>query len=739
VAVWLGLLLLATSTGGGSALVLGSQGSSGSSLGDDELPITKVVRLLEDMQRDLEKEAKEDKDTYESLSCWCEKYEKEKSESVEAAKSAIDSLQAKIEGSTGKASELATEVEGLQKRIAENEQALKEAVTLRAKEAAAFHEQEKELLQSIQLLNGAITTLSKHHAAMLQSGGGSAELQTLRPTLRHVVHKNLNLLGWLRTSPYKDALLSLIDANPDILDPDDVPSSDQSWQGEGVSPQSLLFQQQRAASSGDAPFRSYAPQSGQVLGVLKQMKDSFEADMPEMQKDEAKKASNFALLKGEKESEIAEQKSSVKAKRGELADTKEKLWTARNDIKDAKASLSADQAFLLEMQDRCVEGDHEWEKRSKMRADEIAAVSQAIRILTSDEARDGQQTTWGGAASFLQMSVGHRRVHAAGPCAEKVLKDLSRRAPELALISVMARNQPFAKVTEAIDKLVAKLKIEQVDEVKYRDFCIDELHQNEVDSQRKSASAERLDAKADELDSISSNLEKELETIKQEITTLQTELQRATFDRKKENREFQQVVGDQRRARRALKEAHARLAPVFGRHQTGLLQQVPGSGEGADEVEFHKRGSGPRPTVAPAPEFSDYDNKQGSSNQVLTLIQKLTGEAKVLEDASVHDEQNAQAAYETLIAETNDSVKAKSRMIVDKTQELRGVDAEAHRTRAERDRALEDLDALAASKGALHQQCDFFLNFETRQASRIEEMDALTEAKAILAGMSSNL
>merc|ERR1719171_44763 len=131
------------------------------------------------------------------------------------------------------------------------------------------------------------------------------------------------------------------------------------------------------------------------------MKEAFEIDMPEIQKEEAQKAEAFALMKGEKESEIAEYQSSVKDKTAILATAKETHANAKKDLKDTKASLSADQAFLLEMTERCTQGDYEWERRQKMRSAEIEAVSKAIVILTTDEVRDGQKTTFG---SFLQTS-----------------------------------------------------------------------------------------------------------------------------------------------------------------------------------------------------------------------------------------------------------------------------------------------------------------------------------------------
>merc|ERR1719261_1903068 len=46
-----------------------------------------------------------------------------------------------------------------------------------------------------------------------------------------------------------------------------------------------------------------------------------------------------------------------------------------------------------------------------------------------------------------------------------------------------------------------------------------------------------------------------------------------------------------------------------------------------------------------------------------------------------------------------------------------------------------ELEQLASYKGELHSSCDFVMkNFEIRQTARMEEMEALKQAKAILSG-----
>jgi len=501
--------------------------------------------------------------------------------------------------------------------------------------------------------------------------------------------------------------LQFLDASEDLLDPP-----------LGAPP--MLMQQQSSARALRLPYKSYSPQSGQIMGVLQQMKEAFEADLPAIQKEELDKAQKFGALKGAKESEIAEQKSQLKSMAKELAKAKETLFNAKNDLEELRAAMSADQKFLLQLQEACMEGDAEWEKRSKLRMEEIQAVAEAISILSTDAARDGQQATFGKKASFLQLvsaDNSETRNKAAA-----ILEHFSAGSPELVALLQMAKKDPFAKVVEAIDGLLEKLKIEQADDVKHRDFCIDELHENERENATKTHALRTKEAQIADLESQEKVLTETIASLKKEIYELQVELQRASEDRKMENHEFQTTVADQMTMVEALKAALAKLSAFYNR--ASLAQRDAPLTEAANARTLHE-----------APKFQEYQDS-GSSNHVMTLLQKLIGEAKVVVDASQHAEQEAEKAYETLIGETNSAVKDKSRMITEKGEQLAAVEAEKFQAMEDKDVLVAELEALAQTRAELHGQCDYIIkNFALRQESRSAEMDRLNEVKAILRGM----
>merc|ERR1719191_1463677 len=228
-----------------------------------------------------------------------------------------------------------------------------------------------------------------------------------------------------------------------------------------------------------------------------------------------------------------------------------------------------------------------------------------------------------------------------------------------------------------------------------------------------------LVAKIEQLTADSKALAEQLKTLKAEIADLQVELQRAGDDRKAENAEFQKTASDQHLVQEVLAKAVAKLKEFYSKRHSFVQTKKAAPGE----------------APAPMPKMKAYE-KNSQSTGVIGLMEKLMGDAKVLETQAIADEQNAQEAYQKLVGATNDSVRAKSREITDKTEQKAKVDQEKDAAEQDHEQAMKDLEALAEELGALHQECDFLLkNFEARQSARSAEIDALGEVKAILSGM----
>merc|ERR1719174_2910069 len=73
-------------------------------------PVSKVINLLKDMLKQLEKEGEDDEEIYDQMACWCETYDKEKTKAIASGESRINDLTTKIEELTGLNAQLNTEI-----------------------------------------------------------------------------------------------------------------------------------------------------------------------------------------------------------------------------------------------------------------------------------------------------------------------------------------------------------------------------------------------------------------------------------------------------------------------------------------------------------------------------------------------------------------------------------------------------------------------------------------------------
>merc|ERR1719274_224603 len=317
---------------------------------DKNRPVSKVITLLKDMVGQLEKEAEEDEEVYETMGCWCETNDKEKTKSIADAESRIADLTAAIEEGTAQSAKLNTEIANLDKEIAKNNQALDTATALRTKQLAEFNEEEKDMLMSISSLKSAVIALSKHHEAMLQDSDDTYE------NVVAMLHDELRR--------HKDILAEVI-----------------------TPAQRKAIDAMEKAEDG-AAFLQYAPASGEIFGILKQMKETFETNLAASQKEEMENQKAYEDLKAAKEEEIAAGQSQIDTKTVELGNTDEKNAQSKENLENTQETLAADTAFLADLKERCANMDSEYEERTKTRQLEIQAVSKALAFLSSDEAHD---------------------------------------------------------------------------------------------------------------------------------------------------------------------------------------------------------------------------------------------------------------------------------------------------------------------------------------------------------------
>merc|ERR1719160_1619316 len=85
-------------------------------------PVTKIVNMLKEMTAQLQKEQEQDNDMMETMNCWCETYDKEKTAAILAAEDSIATLKT-VSQENGAAAALHTqEIASLEKSLAQSEE-----------------------------------------------------------------------------------------------------------------------------------------------------------------------------------------------------------------------------------------------------------------------------------------------------------------------------------------------------------------------------------------------------------------------------------------------------------------------------------------------------------------------------------------------------------------------------------------------------------------------------------------
>merc|ERR1719456_2140074 len=491
-------------------------------------PIRKIVTLMQDMQKEIEAEGATEKELYDKFMCFCETGEGDLANSIAGNKAKIEELSSKHESETAEKSQIDQELvdhksdrEGAQKDVAE-------ATAIRDKEKAEYEATAADSAANINALSGALPALEQGMggAALLQTAGGSR--------------------------------LNKIFESAQDLD---------SYDKENV----LAFLQGK--SEGD-----YAPQSGQIVGIMKQMLESMQKASADADADEAKAAAGFADLTASKNKEIQVATGAIESKTVRTGELAVSIVQTKNALDDTEDELKDNEATLATLKVQCVEKTKEFQSRSAARAEEVAAISEAIAILNDDDALDVFKKS---VPSLAQTSLGF--LQKKDNKADKVKKayailagaaDIYKSQPLVLLSYTMSsklklaaktsmKEQSFGMIMKMIDQMLAILKREQGDDDKEHSYCEDELEKSNDESAATKDTLAQTEATITELKDNAASLQSDIAALTEEIKELDKSVAAATEQRKAEHAEYTNTVSLNEAASQLLAKAKNRLNKFY--------------------------------------------------------------------------------------------------------------------------------------------------------------------------------
>merc|ERR1719298_63160 len=282
-------------------------------------PIRKIVTLLQNMQKEIEAEGAKEKELFDKFMCFCSGSSDELTKKAADAKAAIEELTAKLKSEEAEKVQLGQDLIAHKSDRAGAESDIAEATMLREKEAGEYSAEKADSETNIGAMAKAIPALEKGMggAALLQMPGGDR--------LKKIVESSSNV---------------------DTEDRKNV----------------IAFLQE----NGD-----YAPQSGQIVGILKGMKDDMEAELKEAIAQEEKSIAGFADLKASKEKEIEMATEAIETKTGRAGELAVSIVQTKDSLEDTQVELADTQKFLAQLESQCATKEKEWAERTGVRNEEI--------------------------------------------------------------------------------------------------------------------------------------------------------------------------------------------------------------------------------------------------------------------------------------------------------------------------------------------------------------------------------
>merc|ERR1719421_110051 len=591
---------------------------------------------------------------YDKFMCYCDGNTGEMQKSVEEAAQRITELKAKLESSIAEKDQLDQELVAHKQDREAAQQDLGKATKIREKEHAEYLELTGESKENLDAMISAIAALEK--------GMGSGFLQS-KTSLMDRLHKILN--------------------SAQSLD---------SYQRSTVT---------AFLSGGQNPFGDYHSQSGEIVGILKTMKDEMDKALNGAVGDEEKAAAGYAELAAAKKEEISAASAAIESKTqrsGTLAVT---ITTTKGDIKDTTSEMNDTEAFLANLKVECGEKKKEWAIRCQIRA------QQALQQLESNKVDQ---------------------------------KNLQVQFLENALKS---KSVDFTKVIKMVEEMETVLKEEQASDDAQKGFCdkdIEKTTKEQKDTEEEIASSAAL---IEECKEASAQTAEEIALLQKEIKELDLAVAEATEQRKEEHGEYIQFMEENNAAVQLLEKAKNKLNKFYRPSQyveettpapIVLSQLSPAhldDMEGLAFVQVHHKEAPPPPPET----WGAYKKKSGKSNGALALLDRLSKDLQDgLTDAE-HDETTSQKDYETLMSDSQTSRAQKAQSITEKEAAKADLDLKVENASEQKTALEQELMNIKDYLSKLHAQCDFLVeNYDVRKAARETELESLANAKAVLSG-----
>jgi len=644
--------------------------------------VQKVIQLMQDMLAK-GKAAKMDEEVkFAAYKQFCEGTSEEKKTNIADAASEIEDLQASIQKAESDAAVLAEDIAGLDEDIAGWTEDIKEGTALREKQKADYETTLRDYEESLDALDRAIVVLKK------QSGDTPQAMMLLQ----RVVATRKVPASARRTI---EAFLSLQSRQ----DPLSV-----------TAPQAA----------------GYEFQSGGVVEMLENLRDKFQKEKNDLEKDEMGAEHAFNLMQMELKDSISAAESmratKAKMKAGKEADAA----TDKGSLADTMASKAEDEKYLADLVAQCEQKSNDFASRQQLRAEELEAIMKAIEIISSPDVAGNAGKHGVALAQSFALRASHK---SKGRVAPGVVSYIQSRADALQsrglrmLAMQVAETEremadPFKKVKKMIDSMITKLLEEANEESDKKGWCDKEMAVNGQTREDKTEEVNTLSAEMDKLKADIMKLGQQIADLSTAITEIDSAMTEATDIRLAEKEKNKNTIEDAKDAQTAVGQAITVLKDFYAKAATAtaLVQ-----GKQTPEEE--------------APETFDepYTGMGGASGGVVGLLEVIESDFNKLEAETAAAEDEAAKEYDRFMAESKKDKAVKTADMDYKKKTKTQKESDLSDTEGDLKGTEKELQSALFYYEKIKPQCvDAGVSYEERVAKREAEIESLKTALKIL-------
>lgn len=650
-----------------------------------ENPVSKVIKLLEDLKKEVQEDGKKEAESYNKFACFCKDTTKKKSDSIIKGEDTISKLSGSIADDTASKEEKESEV----------------------KERKENHEQMGEDLR---------TTVARCMTAQAEYEAGDADMSKAIDSLNKAI-KAMNA---------KKGKIGAIQAKKSFLEVDED------------------VQRGLALAGLDPSDPAYKYHSKEINEFLAKILKDFKGEKQDGADKWGKTKTACQKEKDGLNKKMKDNLDAITKAKEKIEDLKKKISKDRGDLINAQEQLQEDEVYLKDLTAQCEEKANDYDQRASQRGDEVTALSQAIQIMTkkvkgadSDVNRFLQiapKVTLAKPVSFLQEAPAKavtnflaREVLSASEQAvqQRVVSLLRLEGSRLGstTLSLMAMqiNGPdhFAKVKAIIQKLIERLLDEKKAEASKKGFCDTELAKAMKDRDVAQSKAVSMSAELKDLEATKEELEAELKQLKKDKEETEEALEKAEGLRKEEKLENEETLKKAQDGLDALNEAILILKAFYSQASRArvLLQGSP--------VDDDTSGPG----------FGGaYKGKQKKSRAIFELLDTIKSDFERTISKTEQAEADSLAEFVKFDRSSREDIGAKETKTKLDKQDLKSTNNDIEKT----------LDDLKTTMGLQHDALKVMedlkpscldsggMNFKERSAKRDEEIAALNKAICIL-------